>query len=74
MHLIFNAGSGEKAHGWCDLVCRGTGKRIHEGERVLWDESVRVFWQGKAWVDKYVMRDLAVRFVEQKIERHRADE
>ena len=40
------------------------------GERELWHEDVRVFWQEKAWVDKYVMRDLAVRFVDFKIQKH----
>ena len=52
IHFVFNAGSGDQAHGWCDLVYRGTGKRI---EKELWDERVRVFWQQKAWVDKIVM-------------------
>ena len=70
MHLVFNAGTGDKGHGWCDLVCRGTGRRISMGERELWHEDVRVFWQKKAWVDKYVIRDLAVRFVDFKIQKH----
>ena len=59
MHLVFNAGKGENAHGWCDLVCKGTGKRINTAEKALWDERVKVFWQDKAWVDSVVMRDIA---------------
>ena len=31
MHLVFNAGSGNKAYSWCDFVCKETGKRINRG-------------------------------------------
>ena len=27
MHQVFNAGVGNDAHGWCDMVVRGTPKR-----------------------------------------------
>ena len=60
MHLVFNCGVGEKGHGWCDLVCRGKGMRISAGEKALWDDNVKV------WVDKHVMKDLAIRFVDHK--------
>lgn len=72
MHLVFNAGSGDKAQGWCDLVCKGTGKRINSAEKELWDEDVKIFWQDKAWVDKHVMRELARRFVKHKLKVHGA--
>lgn len=26
MHLVFNIGSGDNAHWWCDMVCRGKGR------------------------------------------------
>ena len=35
--------------------------------------DVDVFWQKKAWVDKFVMRDLATRFVEKKNAKHGED-
>ena len=61
MHQVFNAGKGDKAHGWCDMVCRGTGKRIAQAETDLYDEDIEVFWQPKAWVEKVVvMRNLAM--------------
>ena len=66
MHQVFNAGKGDKAHGWCELVCRGTGKRIAQAETDLYDEDIEVFWQPKAWVDKVIMRNLAERFVMEK--------
>ena len=28
MHLVFNAGKGADSYGWCDLVCKGKGKKI----------------------------------------------
>ena len=73
MHQIYNAGIGDKAHGWCDMVCRGTGKRIPEAEKNLYDNDIHVFWQKKAWVDKVVMRELAKRFVREKIIKHGED-
>ena len=73
MHQVFNAGKGDKAHGWCDMVCRGTGKRIAQAETDLYDEDIEVFWQPKAWVDKVVMRNLAERFVMEKNRVHGED-
>ena len=73
MHQVFNAGVGDKAHGWCDMVCRGTGKRISKAEKNLYDNDISVFWQPKAWVDKVVMRQLAERFVTEKNNKHGED-
>mmetsp|Transcript_14392 Transcript_14392/g.16750 ORF Transcript_14392/g.16750 Transcript_14392/m.16750 type:complete len:112 (-) Transcript_14392:56-391(-) len=49
MHLVFNAAEGDDRDGWCDLVCKGTGQRIKDAEKELWDEDVDVFWQSKAF-------------------------
>ena len=35
MHLVINAGKGDKAHGWCDLIAKGTGKQINAAEKEL---------------------------------------
>ena len=70
MHVVTNAGTGERAHGWVDLVCKGTGTRIRDAEKALWDERVSVYWQKNAWVDNAVMEELARRFVRRKIEKH----
>jgi hypothetical protein len=70
MHLIFNAGRGNDAFGICDLVCRGKGLRINQAEKSLWDPNINVFWQGKAWVDNKVMRELAHSFVTHKNAAH----
>jgi len=53
-----------------DLICKGTGTRIREAEKALWDERVSVYWQKNAWVDNAVMEELARRFVLRKIEKH----
>lgn len=73
MHLVFNASEGDDRDGWCDLVCKGTGKRIKDAEKELWDEDVDVFWQSKAWVDKVVMLEIAKKFVRRKIAKHGED-
>ena len=73
MHQVFNAGKGDKAHRWCDLVCRGAGKRIAQAETDLYDEDIEVFWQPKVWVDKVVTRNLAERFVMEKTQVHGGD-
>jgi hypothetical protein len=73
MHLVFNAGNGPNAHGWCDLVCKGTGTRIPAAEKDLWDKDIKMFWQQKAWVDSAVMRQLAHLFVAHKKEVHGED-
>ena len=73
MHLVFNAGKGEDAHGWCNLVVKGTGKRIKQAEKDLWDDDVKMYWQKNVWVDTDVMLEIARRFVEHKIEVHGED-
>jgi len=70
LHCVLNAGVGEKAHAWVELVCNGTGTRISRAEKNAWNEDVEVFWQKKAWVDKYVMREIAEAFVRKKKMRH----
>ena len=47
MYQVYNAGVGDKAHGWCDMVCRGTGKRVSQVEKNLYDNYISVFWQSK---------------------------
>ena len=70
MHVVTNAGVGEKAHGWIDLICRGKGTRVHLAEKEMWDNRVSVEWQKNAWVDNDVMEKLAHSFVRRKIEKH----
>ena len=49
-------------HGWVDPVCKGTGTRIRDAEKALWDEQVSGYWQKNAWVDNAVMEELAQSF------------
>ena len=44
MHQVFNVGKGDKAHGWCDMVYRGIGKRISKAEKDLHDDDIGVFY------------------------------
>ena len=60
----------QMAHGICELVVRGKGLRIDQGEKALWNPNVNVFWQEKAWVDSKVMRELAHSFVSHKTSAH----
>ena len=48
MHFVFNAGSGDKAYGWCYFFCKGASKQINRGEKELWDDRVKDFWKNKA--------------------------
>ena len=73
MYLVFNAAEGDDRDGWCDLVCKGTGKRIKDAEKDLQDEDIDIFWQSKAWVDKVVMLGIAKKFVRRKIAKHGED-
>jgi len=70
MHVVTNAGVGEKAHGWVDFVCRGKGTRVHVAEKEMWDDRVSVEWQQNAWVDNNMMERLAHGFLWRKIEKH----
>ena len=54
MHLVFNSGTGDKYFVWCAIICNGTGKRITEEEKEIWDKYVDVFWQNKSWVDGFL--------------------
>ena len=62
MHLIFNAGTGDKYFGWCYLIWKGTSKSVPESEKDIWDKDVDVIWKNKAWVDSVVTRYLAHKF------------
>ena len=73
MHLVFNAGTCNHADGWCDIVTKGTGKRIRAAENELYDNKVDMFWQKKAWVDNEVMMKVARKFVNCKNEKHGED-
>ena len=68
MHLGFNAGSGPNAHGWCNLVCKGTRTHIPTAAKDLWDKDIKMFLHQKAWVDSAVMCQLAHHFVAHKKE------
>ena len=64
---------GDTVHGWCDLVCEGTGKRGNVVAKELWDGNVDIFWQKKAWVNTEVMKQIARKFVRHKINVHGED-
>ena len=51
MHVVVNAGSGDKKYGWVDLVAKGTGKQIRDAEKELYDWDVQILWQANGWVD-----------------------
>lgn len=74
-HIFINAGdTQETTHGYIDMVCRGTGKRISAIEKEAYNtDKVNVFWQKKAWVDRDVMVDIAKTFVKFKKEKHGDD-
>jgi len=44
MHQAFNAGVGNDAHGWCDMVVRGTWQRISCAGKNLYYGDIEVFW------------------------------
>ena len=74
MHIVVNAGKDKKKHGWVDLVCKGTGKRIKQAEKELWNTNVDVYWQKNAWVDTTVMEQIAQKFVCHKNKIHGKEE
>ena len=55
------------------FFCKGTSKRIDRGEKELWDDRVKDFWQKKTWIDSVVMIDLSRHFFEGKVAVHRED-
>ena len=73
MHVVVNAGIGNKKQGWVDLVAKGTGKRIRKCEKQSWDKKINMYWQKNAWVDTPVMLELAKKFVRKKNEVHGKD-
>lgn len=61
---MYSVGIGEEWHAWYDMAFMGTGKRISQAKKNLCNNDADVFWQKKARVDKFVMRDLVETFVE----------
>jgi hypothetical protein len=59
MHIFSNAGRGDKADGYIDMIARGKGTRISRAEKQAWHEEVNVRWQKCAWVDRPVMLEIA---------------
>ena len=68
--MVFNAGTGDKYFGWCDLICKGTGKSITAAYKYRWDKDVDIFWKNKSWVDSVAMIYLYQYFVAHKNEVH----
>ena len=73
IHLLFNAVSGDADYGWCGFVCKGNFKQINFGEKELFNYRVKVFWQKNYLVDSVFIRNLARRFVENKVAVHGED-
>ena len=42
MHVVVNAGIGEKREGYVDVVCKGGVKRLSLAEKNQWDGRVKV--------------------------------
>ena len=68
IHLVFNTAEGNDRDRWCNLVWKGTGKRIKDAEKELQNEDADMFWQSKAWIDKEVMLDIAKDFLEEEMQ------
>ena len=65
MHIYINAGTGEDADGYVDLICKGKildGSRFSKSERAAWNPNVRMFFQKNAWMDTVVMIASAEKF------------
>jgi hypothetical protein len=70
MHIFSNAGCGDKADGYIDMIARGKGTRISRAEKQAWHEEVNVCWQKCAWVDRPVMLEIAKSFAAHVKEKH----
>ena len=73
MHVVTNAGDGDKRHAWVDLVTKGKGQRIKEAETQRYHPDVDMFWQKNDWVDGEGMKKLAHKFVREKLDKHGDD-
>ena len=65
MHIYINAGRGDFADGYVELICRGKvmhGTRFTLAERQAWNPAVKMFFQPNAWMDINVMPESATRF------------
>ena len=65
MHIYINAGRGDFADGYVELICRGKvmhGTRFTLAERQAWNPAAKMFFQPNAWMDSEVMLESATRF------------
>ena len=72
MHIYVNAGQGDDADGYVELICRGKvllGSRFSLAERSKWNEKVNMYFQSNAWMDRVVMAESAQRFNSHILER-----
>ena len=72
MHIYVNAGQGEDADDYAELICRGKvllGSQFSLAERSKWNEKVNMYFQSNAWMDRVVMAESAQRFNNHILER-----
>ena len=72
MHIYVNAGQGDDADGYVELICRGKvllGSRFSLAERSKWNEKVNMYLQSNAWMDRVVMAESAQRLNSHILER-----
>ncbi len=67
MNIYVNAGEGEDADGYVELICKGKvidGSRFSKIEREAWAKDVPMYFQQNAWMDREVMALSAQNFSE----------
>ena len=67
MNIYINAGEGEDADGYVELICKGNvlmGTRFSATERAAWHKEVPMWFQKNAWMDRNVMAKSAETFRE----------
>ena len=67
MNIYINAGEGEDADGYVELICKGKclwGKRFSATEKAAWHKNVNMWFQKNAWMDREVMAVSAESFRE----------
>ena len=65
MNIWTNAGEGEDADGYVELICKGKvlgGKYFKQIERAAWAKDVPMYFQKNAWMDRSVMEVSAKNF------------
>ena len=71
MHIIMNASSGKKRHGYTSLICKGSEKgRRKPAEKLAWNKKVPILFQKNAWADKAALMKIAREFVKQANKKH----